>query len=566
MLRSLKINSLAIIDSLEIEFHQGLNMFTGETGAGKSILFDALNLVLGVRADLSFIAEGAQKSSVVAVFDLISLPEVRDFLEVSDLENQQDLNTCIIRRVLKKDAASSSYINDISVSLKTLNQLGDKLVDIYGQHEHQSLLSSKSYLRILDAFANNYELLANVKKVYHSFEQTKSELEDLVNSSFMLEQKRQLLQTQLDDLEVLDPKEGEWEQLLKRHNFLSNIQTIQDAGNFCMDILNKDVIAKTNLAYKKISDITEHNADLNLIAGRLNSLLLEAEDLVTDIKHNVTDFEFSQHKFVEIDQRLSLWFSIAKKYQLDKEFLHASYEKVKLELADLGNPDKNIKILKEDLEKLKTEYLALAKQLRTKRLASVDKLEQKVEVILKSLAMETAKFKITLSETNKISINGFDKCEFLIATNQGSSLGDIKKIASGGELSRISLALQLTNSDKTKTPILVFDEVDVGVGGAVSEILGQQLSRLANESQVLLITHQPQIASFADAHFKVSKKIIAVNGQSVTRSTLSHLSFSQSIEELARMLGGINLSQTALANAKNMHQEAKDFKTNIRKI
>jgi DNA repair protein RecN (Recombination protein N) len=552
MLQQLTINNFAIVDQLEIELESGMTVLTGETGAGKSIMLDALGLTLGDRADRDVIRGGAERADITACFTLPDNPDVTHWLKQNDFDT--DDNSCILRRVVSKDGRSRAYINGQPTTLVNLRDLGEMLVDIHSQHEHQSLLKTSTHQRLLDDYCGLQQEASEVRTLATKWRQLNAELEQIKNRAEESNAQYQLLSYQVKELEELSLGESELESLDDEHKKLSHsessMQVIQEVLDLSSDNEELNLEQSLNKAVALLQDIPYASKHTEEAGSMLKSALIQVEEATSTLKHAIDQFEIDPQRLEEIDLKLGLIHQLARKHHVSASELPALFLKLSDELSGLSEADVQIELIQEELEKLLSLYRATAGKLSTARDKGASKLSKEINTQLVGLGMESASFSVALTRFSDSTprTSGLEGIEFLVTTNPGQPPRPLVKIASGGELSRISLAIQVVTAQTSSIPSLVFDEVDVGIGGGVAKSVGELLRQLGNKGQVLCVTHQPQVASQGHHHLYVSKS----SDKESTATQLKNLNKQERIDEIARMLGGEKISDKSRAHAKEL--------------
>ncbi len=547
MLHYLQIENFAIVEHLKLEFEQGLTIISGETGAGKSILIDALSLVLGERADTSIVRYGCKTAQVNAIFSLP--PIAHAWLK------QQDLNygdECFVRRVINQNGRSRAYINDRPVSVQTLRQLGEYLIDIHGQHAHQSLLKQDIQRQLVDDMAINSSILEEVGQAYQLWFSLKTELSALGGED--REAKIAFLRYQLEELEVFDLTA--LDSLEKDHRRLANAQKLLESSEMALALLDNDETGSTlsclNQANHILEDVQEHDSKIANITSLLENAIIETQEAIGELRHYLHSMDIDASRLQELQQQIATLQNIARKHRVRVADLPEYFEKLTHQLNELENFEENASRLKVALVEALEKYQILAKKLHKERVQTAEKLAEKITAEMQQLGLAGGKLviNVTSDEDASPSATGTDIIEFLVSTNLGHSPKPLQKVASGGEISRISLSIQVVTAQRSGVPILVFDEVDVGIGGSVAEIVGKLLKNLGEQRQVLCITHLPQVASQGHNHLQVRKSFDLEK----THIKITTLDNQQRIEEIARMLGGIEITTQTLAHAEEMLQ------------
>ncbi|GFO71936.1 DNA repair protein RecN [Bathymodiolus japonicus methanotrophic gill symbiont] len=551
MLQNLNIIDLAIVKSLDLNLEKGLSVLTGETGAGKSILLTALGLALGDRADASYVRPDCERAEINLSFDLSDAPAAQAWLEENEFDADEQ---CLIRRTIRQDGRSKAYINGRPTTLQALKLLSSQLVEIHGQHAHLTLLDSDEQRKFLDGYAKNTDLLEKSNQAYLQWRSNHIELEGLIKSSTDLSNQEDLYRYQLNELEQLDLTHYDYPALSTEHTKLANLEQILKVGQTQLDLLSENEHQSANqMVSQSISALT----DLSLLASEFeepNKLLIEAQiqihEATQQLRHFLEAQEIDPLRLQELEDQIGIIQALSRKHHVDPEELPDIAEKLSQELANLSHSSERIDELKHLVEQNQQDYFAFAQALHQQRVKAGKDLSNLISTMIHELGMPQGKFSISISaqEISQPRINGNDKIEFLVSANPGLPLRPLAKVASGGELSRISLAIQVSTSHDKDVPTMIFDEVDSGIGGGIAEIVGQKLRTLGKSTQVLCVTHLPQVAAQAHQHLFVFKTSDAV----MTTSQVKTLSTEQRIEETARMLGGVNITDSTLTHAKEM--------------
>lgn len=551
MLLNLNIINLAIVESLDLNLASGLSVLTGETGAGKSILLTALGLALGDRADTSYIRPTCARAEINLSFDLTDAPAARAWLEENELDTD---GQCLIRRTIRQDGKSKAYINGRPTTLQSLKQLSSQLVEIHGQHAHLTLLDGDEQRGFLDNYAQNATLLAQTNQAFQQWHNYSKELQALIQSSSEQTNQQDLFRYQLNELEQLDLSDYNHAALLKEHSKLANLEEILTVGQTQLDLLSENEQQSVNqLVNQSISAL----GDLSTLAKELeepNQLLIEAQLQIQEASQQLRHFleaqEIDPQRLQELENQIGIIQNLSRKHQVNPEQLPEVAANLSNQLENLSNSAERIEELSLLVEGLNQDYLALTATLSASRKKAAVKLSQLISDMIQELGMPQGEFSIAVNalKISEPKINGHDKIEFLVSANKGLPLQPLTKVASGGELSRISLAIQVTTSHDKDAPTMIFDEVDSGIGGGIAEIVGQKLRSLGNNAQVLCVTHLPQVAAQAHQHLFVFK----TSDAEMTTSQVKTLTIEQRIEETARMLGGVNITDSTLAHAKEM--------------
>ncbi len=555
-LKELSIRNFAIIKQLEIEIDDGLTVVTGETGAGKSIVLGALNLLLGARADIDMIRHGEDKCDISALFDISNLSNVTSWLEQRDLfggDDEAPQRHCLIRRVVRANKPTKCYINDQATTLASLKEIGQLLVDLHGQHEHQSLLRRPSQRRIVDQFANHQAELDDLAKLASQIHRLERELKAVAEGNSDNADRMELMSFQLNELDEANIAPDEYSDLNQAMGLLSNAQQLIEGIELAEDQLfhNESSNVTTDLGKQinLLTELAEHDKSLNQSTDLLNSALAQIEEAQGSLSASLAKIEKDPERLQEVSQRLDTLINLARKHRCPENLLSDRHQTLREDYARLENEYLQPEKLQAQLQLLRSQYSKVALTVSKKRKEVANSLSIKITDQMQGLGMQGGRIEIQVIDNPElISENGIDEINYLVSTNQGMPLKPLQKTASGGELSRISLAIQVITSEQSSTPSLVFDEVDVGVGGKVAGIVGAKLAKLGEHAQVLCITHLPQVACEGDHHLAVNK----VSSANETYSTLVNLQGEQRTEEIARMLGGTEITDSVRATAREM--------------
>ena len=551
MLVHLSVHNYAIVEHLDLELQSGMSVITGETGAGKSIMLDALGLALGDRADSGVVRPGADKADILASFDLTDIPEARSWLSERDLDTD---GPCILRRVITSEGRSRAYINGSPCPQGDLKALGELLIDIHSQHEHQSLLKPDTHRRLLDEYAGASDLARQVQLAAQRWKQTHSELERLSSSGEEQRARHQLLSYQLEELENLSLGENELEQLEQEHKTLSNAEqllgTCRQVLELCSESDAGNVLSALTASLNRLGTFSNQPGALSEATNLLASAQIQVEEAVGELNRFIDHFDADPQRQQQLEDRLDSIYSLARKHRVQPGDLSELQQRLLDELESLNADDEAVERLSDELAAYARHYQEKASELSQLRQAAASTLAGAVEIEMQRLGMPGGRFSIQLSPQNSDSLqpNGLELVEFQVSANPGQPLKGLAKVASGGELSRISLAIQVITAQTSRVPTLVFDEVDVGIGGPTAEVVGQLLRRLGERGQVLTVTHLPQVAAQGHQHLFVHKQ----RGSEETRTAVATLDAEQRIEEVARMLGGLDLTEESLAHARKM--------------
>ncbi|AMA44644.1 DNA repair protein RecN [Pseudomonas monteilii] len=551
MLVHLSIHNYAIVEHLDLELARGMSVITGETGAGKSIMLDALGLALGDRADCGVVRPGADKADILATFDLVDIPEAHAWLVERDLE--QD-GPCILRRVITAEGRSRGYINGTPCPLGDLKALGELLIDIHSQHEHQSLLKTDTHRRLLDEYAGASDLARQVQLAAQRWRQTRQELERLSNSSDEQRARHQLLSYQLEELENLNLGENELELLEQEHKNLTNAEALfgvcRQVIDQCSESDSGNVLSVLSACLSRLGNTGDGPKALGEAANLIASAQIQIEEAVGELNRFLDHFDADPMRLQALEERLDALYTLARKHRVQPSELPELQQRLIDELEGLNASDESVERLGEELAAYAKHYQLKAAELSGLRHQAAGQLANAVEQEIQRLGMPGGRFHIALTPLNgdDLSPHGLESVELLVSANPGQPLKGLAKVASGGELSRISLAIQVITAQTSRIPTLVFDEVDVGIGGPTAEIVGQLLRRLGDRGQVLTVTHLPQVAAQGHHHLFVHK----VRHSDTTHTAVASLGKRERVEEVARMLGGIDLTKESLAHARKM--------------
>ena len=552
MLISLSISQYTIAEKLSIDFDAGMTAITGETGAGKSIALDALSLALGARADSAVVRHGSEKADIRAVFDISTLQGVKDWLTAHDFDDCSE-EDCILRRIITKEGRSRAFINAQPVNLQTLKQLGAMLVDIHSQHAHHQLLQRDYHQTLLDAFAKNTNLQSNVSSAFFAWQNIKKQIQHIEATNKEAEQRREYLQFQLKEFEQLQIEEGEYQRLELQHKQLANAEQLKDSCAstlaICRDNEQTSVIDQLQHCLQNLSEVSAYNKTTAQALDSLGTAKIQIEEACYSLRDELEKLSGEHHDLQSLEQRLGSFHDLARKHRIDAGQLHSIEKSISNELQALENSEVTLEKLNREYKNLQENYKSAATELSQQRQKAATKITQAIKRQLKALGMMNCEFTVELnSDTHQMNANGFDNIEFLVSTNPGQPPQSLQKIASGGELSRISLAIQVVTAKTSTIPTLVFDEVDVGIGGATAEVVGKLLKELSVSAQILCVTHQPQVASQAHQHLFVAKH----QKKNSTHTSVTSLEEDDKTHEIARMLGGVEITQRTLDHAKEM--------------
>ena len=553
MLTQLTINNFAIVRQLEIELAKGMSVITGETGAGKSIAIDALGLCLGQRIETSMVREGQERAEICATFFIEPTNPAYQWLQEQELQDPDNPSDCILRRVINADGRSKAFINSTPVSASQLKEIGQYLIHINGQHASQLLLKNDYQLQLVDSFAHHHDLLAQMREDYRAWKNLQTQVKNFQQKVAENEAKKQLLQYQVEELDEFALRPNEYLELEEDQRRLSNSEQLTQLSQSALQLLSEnETVSIDSMLYRAtqyIDELSELDPRYASVQTMLNDALIQVQEATSEVQHLASHIEQDPMLLQEIEQRLEQALQLARKHNVKPEELVEWHQKLKAELTallDFSESEERL-ILEEKaaFEKMQNT----AKQLHESRCQAAEKLAQQVTHSIKGLAMENAEFFIEVnSDLTKVAANGADNIVFTLRSNLGQQAQPLAKVASGGELSRISLAIQVLTSDQSAIPTLIFDEVDVGISGKTASVVGKLLRQLGDKCQVLCVTHLPQVACHGHHQFNVEK--FTVDDKTETKMTA--LSQEERVPALARLLGGSEITDLALANAQEM--------------
>ncbi len=556
MLRILTIHDLAIVDRLEIDFSDGTTVLTGETGAGKSILVDALGLALGERASTGLIRPGCERADVGATFDIGNCEHAHEWLGERDLAAGDE---CILRRVLGRDGRSRAFVNARPVPVSALREIGDLVVDIHGQHAHQSLLHRAVQRRLLDEFGGHAEHLTGLGALHQRWVALNASLKALSGPASERDAHLDLLRYQHRELEALDLRAGEPERLAQDYERLSHIDELISACQGVMQTLDGEsgatVLGDVHGCCNALRSAGAHDAALTAVCALIDDAGIALREAVNDLRAYADRLEPDPQALQTIDDRIAAIHAVARKHRARPDDLIGLGQRIGEEIARIEDSESRVRTLNADIAQIESAYAEAAGKLHRRRVEASHKLAAEITRNIDRLGLPGARLRIAVERDAGpgLSPEGSDRVEIAVSTNPGQPLQPLSRVASGGELSRISLALQVVTAQGTGVPTLIFDEVDAGIGGRVAEIVGQQLRALGERRQVLCVTHLPQVACQAHHHLQISKESTATS----TRARLQPLSGNGRVEELARMLGGIDITEQTIAHAREMLDAGK---------
>lgn len=546
MLRTLSIRDFVIVEAIELEFSSGFSVFTGETGAGKSILIDALALALGGRGDASVVREGAAKADITAEFSASA--ELDAWLAENEFTNEE--GGALVRRVIDNAGRSKAFINGIAATATQLRELGEKLVDIHGQHAHQSLLKQDAQRVLLDNQAGLQDEVKAVAAAYKTWRALAKQREEFETNAKNVLLERERLEWQVGELEKLAVKPGEWSDISNEHSRLSHaaslIEGAQDALTLISESDSGPMLSQLSSLNIRIGKLVDLDAGLQPVLDALEPARIQMQEAVYALNDYLSRVELDPARLREVETRLESIHSASRKFHVAADDLPQELETLSAQLKQLADAS-DLDALRAQEEKLKSAYMTAAQKLSKARTKAAKALSDAVTVAMQELSMTGGKFAIALQACEPASY-GVEQIEFMVAAHAGTTPRPLAKVASGGELARIALAISVITSSATATPTLIFDEVDSGIGGGVAEVVGRLLRKLGQDRQVLCVTHLPQVASQANQHFQVSKQ----SNHGKTLSSIDALDAAARVEEIARMLGGIEITATTRSHAREL--------------
>lgn len=555
MLQQLHVRDLVIVHRLEMAFEPGMTALTGETGAGKSILIDALGLALGNKADNSLVRAGCARAEVTAAFDLSDHSGARQWLKDHDLDIDDD---CLMRRVLVREGRSRAFINGTPVPTQLLRELGERLIDVHGQHAHQSLMRRAAQRRLLDAYGDYERQVSRVAETFETLRGAQRQFERLQSAAADRANRLDFLRFQLRELDDLALGTEEFEALVEEQRRLANTERLRDETAILGELLyeSDDAVQQAlSRAVQTLSELTRLDPELEEGLELLQSAKIQVEEAANTVRNYAERVDLDPLRLAEVDERLAKLHDLARKHRVAPDALSEFQHRIAAELGELENADEALGELQERVDRYQDAYTKAAKALTKARRGAATNLAKTITDAMQGLAMKGGRFNIAVSPltTEQAGINGCDEIEFQVAANPGQPLAPLAKVASGGELSRISLAIQVATVRCDNIPTLIFDEVDVGIGGAVAEMVGQLLREISVARQVLCITHLPQVAAQCLNHLQVSKLSDGKN----TETRVMALSAKERVNEIARMLGGVDITKQTLAHADEMIDKAR---------
>ena len=557
MLTQLSVNNFAIVRHLILDLEQGMSVITGETGAGKSIAIDALGLCLGYRSESSMIRHGADKADISATFFMQPNSPAYQWLAERELLDEENPQECILRRMINLEGRSKAFVNNHPIPASQLRELGQYLIHLNGQHAPQLLLKNEYQLELIDNYANLHADLAEMQQSYQYWRKQYQLRKNYHQQCAENEARKQLLQYQVEELDEFAIKENEFEEMEETHARLSNAESLTELSQSVLEVLSNDNVNADSLIYQAIrdlEDLAEVDTRYQSALDMLNEALIQVQEASSEVRNLADHIEQDPEMLKELDERIAKTISLSRKHHVLPNQLWQHHAKLQQELQELLDHSQNEQALIEQERAAHQHCVQLAEQISVKRKQAGEKLAEQVTQQIKQLSMENGEFFVDVKfDPKKLSPQGADFVEFNLRSNLGQLMQPLAKIASGGELSRISLAVQVLTANKLSTPTIIFDEVDVGISGSAATTVGKLLRQLGKKCQVLCVTHLPQVASYGHNHFNVQKYV--ENNQTETQMT--HLKEEERISALARLLGGSKITEAVLANAKEMLALAK---------
>jgi len=551
MLKQLHIQNFVIIDELDLHFLDGMTVFTGETGAGKSILVDALGLILGDRAETSIIRDGKDRTEIAAIFSIDTLPHLNAVLDDQAIEIDGD--ELLIRRIISRDGRSRAFINNSQVTVQALRTVGEYLIDIHGQHAHQSLMRKTVQRTLLDQYARHTDILEIVGNAFLAWHTATARLEEINSGTRDHEATLALLQYQVQELDELAPAEGELDRLDEEYRRLANANRLMETGQGILEqMIESEHSVGTQLhhAIRDLRDMLKFDASLNKIIELLDNASIQLSEAGDELKRYVDRLDIDPGQLSRLEKRLDALHDAARKHHIQPQDLTGHLQALRTRLEQLENNQETIIKLQQAQKQALNQYQDAALKLHESRVSAATAMSKIISGRLRELGMTDGSFHIDVARQESVTpqAEGIDQVEYLVSLNPGQALQPLRKVASGGELSRISLAIQINTRNEKGIPTLIFDEVDAGIGGGIAEIVGKLLKDLSSRHQIFCVTHLPQVASQGDHHIQVHKQ----TDMKSTFTKVTPLQAEERVEEIARMLGGVSISEKTRAHAKEM--------------
>jgi DNA repair protein RecN (Recombination protein N) len=554
MLTYISVKNFAVVKNVEIDINHGLTVVTGETGAGKSIAIDALSLCLGARADANSVRPGAEKAEIVAYFDVSSVKKATSWLSEHELLQEDNQHECFIRRVISQEGRSKAFVNGSVVTLAQLKQLGQMLISIHGQHAHHQLLKPNFQRELLDNYAGNNKELDTLKVAYQTLTSERKALNELISEQAQRADRRNLLQYQVQELDEFSIGEHEFSELEIEHKRLSNSQTLLEQAQLSFHKLYEgedfNALSSIRSSADNLSEMKEHDASLSPIVEMLNEAAIQVEEASQEIRQYCEQLEIDPMRLQQVEQRYSQAMDLARKHHVDPEHLFSKHMELDAEFKQLNQDESQIETLQASCKQRQEEYESLAVRLSNKRKKAAGKLGKEIQTSIREMNMPHAVLEVDVEFDSTVPVNalGQDLINIKVATNPGLAADTLEKVVSGGELSRIGLAIQVITSGTDNTPTLIFDEVDTGISGPTAAIVGKLLRKLGAESQVLCVTHLPQVAALGHNQLFVTK----LTDTKTSETKILKLTDNERVNEVARLLAGDKLTDSALANAREL--------------
>lgn len=563
MLLELSIQNFAIIEDLKIEFTSGLNLLTGETGSGKSIIIEALGIILGGRSTKELIRTGEDKAVLQALFYIEENHRIKTQFDKFGIDMEES-GLIIITREIFTSGPSISRINGRIVTLGILNKISYNLVDIFGQHEHQSLLHISNHKILIDSFGDNIfnSLKMDIKNKFEQYTKEKNELQKMDINSAEKERQIDLLKFQIDEINAAELSSTDDSELENQFNKINNLKTIGLGIGQIIDLLtgenleNISIIDSINKSIAILNNLKKYDNDLTLLFDRFESIGFELNDINKELYYYVDRLELDDEKLTYLTDRINTVNKLKKKYGNTVEKINDFKYEIQDELDNLLNYEKEMSRLKNNINQLENDIYILSKNLSEKRKNIAKTLEKSITIELSQLNMDNVVFKVDFKENKNLAVDGIDHIEFMISTNIGEGLKPLSKIISGGEMSRIMLGFKSILAEYDGIPTLIFDEIDTGISGRTAQVVGEKIKKISKNHQVISISHLPQIAALADSHYLINKA--SVSNKSIT--TITKLSYEERVLEMARILGGVDVTDTTLNHAREMLEMTKKLK------
>lgn len=550
MLLELNIENFAIIENMKIEFEPGLNVLTGETGSGKSIIIDSLGLVLGQRANKDIIKKGKDRAFIEAVFSSYD-EETKDLLLEYGIESG---DLVVVSKEIREKGPTITRVNNRTVTSQILSKISSHLIDIFAQHESISLMDNKNQLKLIDDFSgkDQGQLLGNLKDLVHEINSLKNEYHEKSTMEQNKDREIDLLEYQIKEIEDAGLSDYDDEELYDDFNVLNNMTDTLIKLSEAKSLINEGYETSSledilDRVIANVVEVTRYNKDLKEVEENLEDIRFRISDIAKDLDRYVSSSEVDEERLQFLRERIDLVNNLKLKYGNNVKAINSFYEEISERLRFLQNFEDNLNKLLKKIEEKEAEATVLAEKISQKRKKTSEILEKKVEEEINKLNIKDAKFKIEIKE-KELSFDGIDKIEFLIAPNLGQDLMPMAKVASGGEMSRIMLGFKSIIAEKDNIPTLVFDEIDTGISGKTAQIVGNKIKEVSKDRQVIVISHLPQIVALADTHFAIKKDVV----NNSTISTIDKLNYDERVNEVARLIGGMNVSEIAIETAKEM--------------